>query len=433
MNSIRKFFKFDENKTNFKTEILAGLTTFMTMAYALGTVPNIMGGAGLDRGVILTSMIILTIGTTVAMAIFTNRPFVLAPGLGSVGIVAGMIANDGISPQHTSGIIFWSSIILVIISLIGLRDVVMKSIPPSLKFSISAGIGLFLALLGARNAGLIVGIEGRNALGLGNLSSPAVVLSLIGLVLILATKMLKVPGYLIISILVTTLIGIPMGVTQIPETFIMMPTSPAQQFMRIDILGALKVAYIPFILALFIPDFFSTFGTLIGLGGKAGYLDKDGNLPGMEKCFRIDAISSVAGGFFGIPCVNTYLESSAGIEAGGRTGVTSIVSCICFALTLLLTPFALMIPAAATAPALIIIGIEMLGAIKNVDFSDYTEYFPAFVCIAFTVYANNIANGICFALPIYLILKVAAGRIKEVPPAMYALVGVSLFYFYTLL
>ena len=433
MNWMEKRFHLSDYKTSIRTEILAGVTTFVTMAYVLGTVPNMLGGAGLDRGVILTSMILLIILTTIAMALVTNRPFALAPGLGSVGIVAGMMSNDGIPASVTAGVIFWSGIIFVLISYVGLRDAVVRAIPPSLKHAVSAGIGLFIALLGCKNAKLIVAVEGKNNLGWGELASPTVVLALIGFLLILVFKTLRVPGYMIIAILVTTLVGIPMGVTKLPETLLTMPSNPFGNFMNIDLLGALSFAYIPFLIALFVPDFFSTFGTAIGVGGKAGYLDKDGNLPGIDRVFKVDAVSTVVGSAFCMPCMTTYLESSAGVEAGGKTGLTAVSTAACFAFTLLLTPIALMIPSAATAPALIIIGVGMLSSLKNINFADYTESFPAFLCVAFTVFANNIANGICVALPVYLILKLASGRVREVPKVMYVLIAVCLLYFYTIL
>lgn len=429
---LEKRFQLNAFKTNIRTEILAGITTFVTMAYVLGTIPNMMGDAGLDRGVILTSMILLIIVTTVAMAFVTNRPFALAPGLGSVGIVVGMMANDGISPAITAGVIFWSGVIFVIISYVGLRDAVVKAIPASLKHAVSAGIGLFIALLGCKNAKLIVAVEGKNNLAWGDLASPVVILALIGFVLILVTKTLKVPGYMIVSILITTVIGIPMGITKLPETLFTAPGNPFGNFLHIDLLGSLSFAYIPFLIALFVPDFFSTFGTALGVGAKAGYLDKDGNLPGIDRVFKVDAISTVVGSAFGMPCMTTYLESSAGVEAGGKTGLTAVSTSVCFAFMLLLTPIALMIPSAATAPALIIIGVGMMSSLRNIHFDDFTESFPAFICVAFTIFANNIANGICVALPVYLILKLASGRVREVPKAMYALIAVCILYFWTI-
>lgn len=429
---LEKQFKLSEYRTNVKTELLAGLTTFVTMAYVLATVPSLLGNAGLDKHVMLTVMVLLIILTSCAMALYTNRPFALAPGLGSVGIVASMIANEGISAPVAAGVIFWSGVLFILISFLGLREAVVRVIPVSLKQAVSAGIGLFIALLGAKNCGLIVANADKNSLAFGDLKSPAVIVAVIGFVIMLIIKVLNVPGGMILAILLTTLIGIPFGVTKLPDSIFSLPANISEQFMRIDFLGALDFAYIPFLIALFVPDFFSTFGTVLGVGAKAGYLDKDGNLPGIDKCFKVDAIATSFGALFGMPSMTTYLESSAGVEAGGKTGLTVIFTSIFFALSLFLAPLALVIPSSATGPILIFIGINMLGAMRNIDFDDITEAFPAFVCVTFTLFANNIANGICVALPVYLIMKIASGKIRKISPVMYVLVAVCLLYFYTL-
>lgn len=429
---LEKQFHLKEYQTSARTEIIAGLTTFIAMAYVLATVPNMLGNAGLDKGAVLTLMILLIIGTSLAMAFVTNRPFALAPGLGSVSIVAGMMANDGVSPEHAAGVIFWSGIIFCVISFLGMREAVVKVIPKSLKAAVTAGVGLFIALLGAKQCGLVVANEAKSALGFGDLTSPTVILALIGFVLIMIAKVRKIPGGMILAILITTLIGIPMGITTVPESIVSLPLSPAPQLFRIDFLGSLKFAYIPFLIALFIPDFFSTFGTVLGVGGMAGYLDENGDLPGIDKCFRVDAVATVAGGLFGIPSMTTYFESSAGVEAGGRTGLTVVGTCIGFALSLFLAPLALMIPSAATAPALISIGVGMLNSMRQVNYSDYTEAFPAFLCIAFTLFGNNIANGICVAIPVYLLLKLISGKGKEINAVLIIVTAVCGLYFYTL-
>ena len=430
---LEKQFQLSSYRTNVKGEVLAGITTFVTMAYVLATVPNILGNAGLDKHVILTAMVLMIIITSCAMALYTNRPFVLAPGLGSVGIVASMISNEGIPPEIASGVIFWSGMLFVVISFLGLREAVVRVIPVSLKHAVSAGIGLFIALLGAKSCGLIVAVEAKNNLAFGDLTSPTVLVCMIGFVIMLIMKIRNVPGGMIITIVLTTLIGIPFGVTKLPESIFSMPAGLGEQFLKVDFLGALNFAYIPFLIALFVPDFFSTFGTVMGVGAKAGYLDKDGNLPGIDKCFQVDAVATSFGALFGIPSMTTYLESSAGVEAGGKTGLTAVFTSLCFAFALFLAPLALIIPSAATAPVLIFIGVNMLGGMKNIDYSDMTEYFPAFLCVTFTIFANNIANGICIALPTYLILKFASGKRKEISPVMYILVAVCLLYFYTLI
>lgn len=430
---FEKQFRLSEYQTDIKTECLAGLTTFVTMAYVLATIPNILAGAGMDKHVTLTSMVLLIILTSCAMALYTNRPFALAPGLGSVGIVASMVSNEGIPAPIASGVIFWSGILFILISFLGLREAVVRVIPVSLKHAVTAGIGLFIALLGAKGCGLIVANAAKNTLGFGDLTAAPVIVCAIGFAILLLMKVRNVPGGMILTILLTTLIGIPFGVTKLPEHMFSMPANIGPAFLNIDLLGALDFAYIPFLIALFVPDFFSTFGTVLGVGAKAGYLDKDGNLPGIDRCFQVDAIATSVGALFGIPTMTTYLESSAGVEAGGKTGLTVIFTSLFFAAALFLAPVALIIPSAATAPVLLYIGINMLSGMRNIDYSDMTECVPAFVCVTFTIFANNIANGICTALPVYLIMKLAAGKGRKISPVMYVLVAVCLLYFYTLI
>ena len=430
---LEKQFQLSSYGTNVKTELLAGLTTFVTMAYVLATVPSLLGNAGLDRNVMFTAMILLIILTTCAMAFYTNRPFALAPGLGSVGIVASMISNEGISAPVAAGVIFWSGVLFILISFLGLREAVVRTIPVSLKQAVSAGIGLFIALLGAKNCGLIVADADKNNLAFGDLASPSVIVAVIGFIILLVIRTRNVPGGMILAILITTVIGIPFGVTELPSSPFSLPAGIGSQFMNIDFIGALDFAYIPFLIALFIPDFFSTFGTVLGVGAKAGYLDEDGNLPGIDKCFKVDAIATSFGALFGMPSMTTYLESSAGVEAGGKTGLTVIFTSIFFALSLFLSPLALIIPSAATGPILIFIGINMLSSMSKIHYEDLTEAVPAFICIAFTIFANNIANGICAAIPAYFSMKIAAGKVKELSPVMYIMVAVCLLYFYTLI
>ena len=429
---LERRFQLSAYQTTVKQEMLAGITTFVTMAYVLATVPNMLGQAGLNRHVMLTAMVLLIVLTSCAMAFYTNRPFALAPGLGSVGVVASMISNEGISPEIAAGVIFWSGILFILISFLGLREAVVRVIPVSLKHAVSAGIGLFIALLGAKSCGLIVAAPEKNNLTFGDLTSPKVLVCLIGFVIMLVMKVKNVSGGMIITILLTTVAGVLAGVTELPERFVSMPAGLGEQFMRIDFLGALDFAYIPFLIALFVPDFFSAFGTVLGVGAKAGYLDKDGNLPGIDKCFQVDAVATSFGALFGMPSMTTYLESSAGVEAGGKTGLSVIFTSICFVFALFLAPIALIIPSAATAPVLIFIGVHMLSGMKQIDYSDITEYFPAFLCVTFTIFANNIANGICVALPAYVLLKYASGRRRELSPVMYILVAVCVLYFWTL-
>lgn len=435
-NILHKIFHLDEfPQTSIRTEVLAGISTFMTMAYVLGTVPNLITGEGsaINAAPYLTAMIFLIIITTMAMAIYTNRPFALAPGLGSVAIVAGLLKDKGINENVAAAIIIYSGIIFVIISFVGLREAVIKAIPKSLKQAVSAGIGLFIAILGARSCGLIAANAKRPALMFGDLKSPEVILAAIGFLLIIIFKAAAFKGDMILAIIITTIIGIPMGITKLPTQVFSLPANPFALGIKPDMLGALNFAYLPFIFALFIPDFFSTFGTVLGVGTKAGYLDKDGNLPGIDRCFKVDACATVLGGLFCMPSMTTYLESSAGVEEGGRTGLTVCFTSLCFAICLFLSPLALMIPSAATAPALIYVGINMLSSLRLIKFDDLTEAFPAFVCVAFTIFGNNIANGITVAIPTYVVMKLASGKHKELKPMIYVLLLLSGLYFYSIL
>lgn len=432
-NFLEKQFKLSENGTTVRRELIAGLTTFLTMAYILATIPRMLEPLGFGQASILTMMVLLVAATSIAMGLYTNRPFALAPGLGSVGIVASFVTNDGVDPSVAAGVVFWSGVLFVLISLLGLREAVVKAIPKSLKHAVSAGVGLFIALLGAKNVKLIVGNEAKNCLSFGDLTSPAVILTVIGFIIIMILKMRKVKGDLFIGIILTTLIGIPFGVTKLPGAIVAAPAGIGSMFLKVDVFAALKVAYIPILISLFVPDFFSTVGTVLGVGGEAGYLDENGDLPGIDRCFKVDALATCVGGLCGIPNITTYMESSAGVAAGGRTGLTVIFTSVCFLLSMFLSPLALMIPSAATSAALIYIGVHMLSNMRHIDYTDLAEYFPAFLCVTFTIFANNIANGICVAIPAYVILHIASGRAKKVSPAMYVMTLVCILYFVTII
>lgn len=430
---LEKQFKLSENGTTVRRELIAGLTTFLTMAYILATIPRMLEPLGFGQASILTMMVLLVAATSIGMGLYTNRPFALAPGLGSVGIVASFVTNDGVEPAVAAGVIFWSGVLFVLISFLGLRETVVRAIPKSLKHAVSAGVGLFIALLGAKNVKLIVGNEAKNNLAFGDLTSPAVIVTVIGFIIIMILKMRKVKGDLFIGIVLTTIIGIPFGITKLPSAVVAMPAGIGSMLLKVDALAALKVAYIPILISLFVPDFFSTVGTVLGVGGEAGYLDENGDLPGIDRCFKVDALATCAGGLCGIPNITTYMESSAGVAAGGRTGLTVVFTSICFLLAMFFSPLALMIPSAATSAALIYIGVHMLSNMRHIDYTDLAEYFPAFLCVTFTIFANNIANGICVAIPAYVILHIAGGQAKKVSPAMYIMTVVCVLYFATII
>ncbi|MCL4585827.1 NCS2 family permease [Fusobacterium nucleatum] len=431
--NLEKKFKFLDNGTNLKTELIAGLTTFATMSYVLATIPNILEGAGLNRASILTTLIIFIIICSVAMALYTNRPFALAPGLSSVAIIGTTLPQMNMPVEVAFGLVFLSGVIFVIISFVGIREIVVKAIPASVKISISAGIGLYISLIGLKMAGVIVANPKSNTLNLGDMTTAKSILFAIGFLLILVLEARKIKGSLILAILIVTIIGIPMGVTKVPTNLVNVPTGISDVSFKIDILGALKPEYFPWIFTFFVPDFFGTMGIILGIANRAGWLDKNGNMQDIDRCFKVDSLSTVAGSFFCMPVMTTYLESASGVEDGGRTGMTALATSFLFALTLLFTPIALMVPGVATAPVLTIIGFQMLSSMKSVNYNDKTESLPAFIAVAMTIFTFNIATGLSLSVLSYIILKVFSGKGKEVPKAMYGLALVLLYYLYTLI
>ena len=418
-------FRLQEHHSSVSTEILAGLTTFATMGYVLAVVPHMMGEAGVPQGAMLTGMVLMIFLTSMAMGLYTNRPFALAPGMGSVAIFSiTMVQLQNVPIGVASAIVFLSGVLFIIVTVLGIRKLIVMTIPRSIKISISAGVGIFLAVIGMRNAKLLAVNAKKVALSFGDLTQPVVIL------LVLTAR--RVRGAALISILAGTVIGIPMGLTQIPESIVRMPDSIAPIFFNFDLMGALDLQSLPFLFAFFLPDFFSSFGTAIGIGGKAGFLDENGDLPGLDKVFHVDSIAATVGSFFTIPVLITYLESGAGVEAGGRTGLTACTTATAFLLILAVTPLALMIPAAATAPVLIYVGVSMMAGMRNLDYTDIAEYIPAFLCIAFTAYTFNIANGISVAFIAFVLMKIAAGRMNELHKGHYLLALLLAYYFYAI-
>lgn len=426
-------FHLRELHTDIGTEVIAGLTIFATMGYVLAVVPRMMAEAGLPQGAVLTALVLMIFLTTVAMGLYTNRPFVLAPGMGSVAIFSiTLVQLQHVSIGIASVIVFLSGVLFILVTLLGVREAIILVIPRGIKISISAGVGMFLAVIGMRNAKLLAANSQKVALSFGDLTQPAVVLAVMTFVILLVLETRKVRGAALISIVAGTVLGIPLGLTHLPQSIFSVPDGIGPVFMQFDLFGALDVKYLPYLFVFFLPDFFSSFGTAIGIGGKAGFLDENGDLPHIDKVFQIDSIAATIGSFFTIPVLITYLESGAGVEAGGRTGLTGITTACAFLLILAVTPIALMIPAAATAPILIYVGVSMMSGMRNLDYNDICDYFPAFLCIAFTAFTFNIANGISVAFIAYVIMKLAAGRMMELNKGHYLLALLLAYYFYAM-
>src|SRR5699024_3790478 len=432
-NSIEQFFKLSNYDSNVRQEIIGGLTTFATMLYVFAVIPSMLEEAGIPQGPVTTALILMAGLTTVAMGLFTNRPFALAPGLGSVAFLSVTLAQaEGISWEIGMGMVFISGILFVLLTVLGLRRIVVNLMPQSIKLPIGAGIGLYIALIGFRNGNIVAADESSVALVLGDIGSPEAILTIIGFVVMSVLLALKVRGHLLIGIAITTIVGIPMGITELPNSFFSMPESMSPIIMELDIKSARKLAYFPFILAFFVPDFFSSLGTMLGVAEKGNMLDKSGNLPNIDRPFLVDAGRTVVGSFLSLPVITTYVESASGVESGGRTGLTSVTTGSMFLLMLLITPLIILVPTEATGPALILVGTSMLSAVKNINFDDTTESLPAILTIVFTIFTFNFGNGIAAGIITYVFIKALSGRYKDIHPGLYVLVIPLIIYFITL-
>ena len=427
-------FRLTERGTTTRIEIIAGITTFLAASYLLVVIPSILSGAGIDRAAATTTTILLFVGSTILMALYANLPFVVGPGIGGSVIVAVNLAQtEHVSWQIGLGVAFWSGIAFVILTLSGLRNVVTRMVPVQIKLSLSASIGLFIAVLGFRNAGLVLANVRTNALMLGNFTTPGALTALTGLGIAVVLHARKVPGSILFAILGATAIGLPLGVTKLPASFISLPHDIAPVTFKLDLLGALSPVLFPYLFAFFAAEFFSTMGTTLAVGGKAGLLDENGNMADINKPFVVDSIAASIGPLLGIPALTALIESAAGAEAGGRTGLTALTAAGCFLLALLLVPVALMVPVQATAPALILIGLSMFSGIKKVDLEDFTEGLPAVLTVLLTLLSNSFGTGIAGGLLCYVLVKVLAGEAKHVSIGMYILALPLAYYFWTVI
>lgn len=425
---MENFFKLKEHNTDVKTEILAGITTFMTMAYILVVNPDILSAAGMDKGGVFTATALSAAIATFAMALYAKLPFALAPGMGLNAFFAFTVAGQmGKSWQFALTAVLIEGIIFILLSAVKAREAIFNAIPMNLKNAVSVGIGLFIAFIGLTSAGIIVQGDGV-LVGLGNLKDPACILAIIGLIITGILLVKKVRGALLIGILITTVIGIPMGVTVLPEGFsgigslVSLPPSVSDiafKFVGWDEIFSLEMLVVVFTF-LFV-DIFDTVGTLVGVASKADMLDEKGQLPKVSQALLSDAIGTVAGACLGTSTVTTYVESASGVAEGGRTGLTAFTTAVMFVLALFFAPIFTMVPSAATAPVLVIVGLFMMSPILKIDLEDYTEAIPAFLTIIMMPFAYSIAEGIVFGMVSYVVLKFLAGKRKDISPVMYIL------------
>ena len=427
---LQRFFSLKEHQTSVPQEFVAGLTTFAAMAYILAVNPSILSTTGMDKGALITATALASAVMTAVMALATNYPIALAPGMGLNAFFAFTLCGaKGIPWQAALGLVFYSGLIFLTLSVSGLRQRLIAAIPIELKLAITAGIGFFIAFIGFKNGGVIVA-NPATFVGLGDLSKPGPLLVIAGIIATAILVARKVPGAIILVIAALTIIGlfIPAAdgkgmITPIPSGFVNLPASLAPTFLKLD-LGYFWANFwfaVPIVLSILFVDVFDNMGTLIGVSKRAGLLDKDGNLPKIGRAFMADAAAAMFGSTLGTSTVTSYIESAAGVEAGGRTGLTVIATAICFLLALFLTPLILIIPAVATSPALVIVGAFMMQGLAELDLKDFEKTVPAFVTILTMPLAFSISEGIAFGLLTYVGLKAGTGKFKEINLVTYVL------------
>ena len=411
---MEKFFKLKENGTNIKTEIIAGFTTFMTMAYILAVNPDILGATGMDKGAVFTATVISSLIATLVMALLANLPFALAPGMGLNAFFAyTVVIGMGQSWQTALTAVLIEGIIFIILTAFNVREAIVNSIPLNMKRAISVGIGLFIAFIGLQNSQIIVNND-ATLIGLGNITSGNGLLAIIGIIIISILLSYNVRGAILLGILITSIIGIPMGITKLSPYGSFMPPSLEPIAFKFDFINILSPNMIIVIFTFLFVDIFDTVGTLVGVCTKANMLTKDGEVPRCKQALFADSIGTVAGACLGTSTVTTFVESASGVAEGGKTGLTSLVFSVLMFISLFLSNIFLSIPSAATAPALIIVGLFMMTPILEINFEDSTESIPAFICIIFMPFAYSIAEGITFGVLSFTLLKLVSGKIKEI-------------------
>ncbi|QIA06675.1 NCS2 family permease [Draconibacterium halophilum] len=416
---LEKFFKLKENNTSVKTEIVAGITTFMTMAYILAVNPDILSATGMDKNALFTATALSAFVATLVMALVARLPFALAPGMGLNAFFAfTVVLGMGHSWQFALTAVFLEGIIFILLTAFNIRELIVNAIPLPLKHAVSAGIGLFIAFIGLQNSGIIVNND-ATLVGLGDIGSAAVLVAIGGVVLTAVLLALKVKGALLIGIFAATIAGLPFGVTVMPEgTLVDTPPSLAPIFWKFEFSQIFTFDMMIVLFTFLFVDMFDTVGTLVGVSSKAGMLDKEGRVPRVKQALFADSIGTFFGAIFGTSTVTTYVESASGVAEGGKTGLTSLSTAALFLVALFFAPIFTMVPAAATAPALILVGFFMMSPILNIDFDNYTESIPAFITIIVMPLTYSIAEGIVFGMLSFVFLKVLTGKYKDVSVVM---------------
>ena len=421
--SFLKIFGFDPAKHSVKTEIVAGLTTFLTMAYILSLNPDIFSAlesAGMPKGAVFTATALASVVGTLIMAIYAKKPYALAPGLGlNAFFVYTVCLTLGYSWQFALTAVLIEGIIFIILTVTNIREAIINAIPASMKNAVSVGIGLFIAFIGLNNAGIIID-DGGTIIALGDITSGTALLAIVGLIITSVMLIMKVPGAMLIGILLTAIIGVPFGITKF-NGLVDVPPSISDIALKFEWDKILSLDMIAIVFTFLFVDMFDTIGTVIGVSKKAGMVNPDGSIPGVKKVLMADAIATVFGAAVGTSTTTTYVESASGVASGGRTGLTAFTTAICFAVSLLFAPLFTVIPSAATAPALILVGVMMMAPVREIDFDDFTEAIPAYITMIMMPLAYSISDGIMLGVISYVLLNALGGKTRKISGLMWAL------------
>ena len=419
-------FRLSERNSSVKNEIMAGLTTFMTMSYILAVNPGMLADAGMDKGGVFTATIVASIIAMLVMGLYANLPFALAPGMGlNAFFVYTVVLGMGHSWQYALTAVFIEGVLFILMSLFNVREAIFNAIPMSLKKAVSVGICLFIALIGLSSAGVIVQGEGT-LVSLGNLLTPGAAVTFVGIIVMAILMAKKVRGALLYGILISTVFALILGVTHAPEAWFQLPPSLAPVAFKLEWKNIFTWEMFSIMFTFLFVDLFDTVGTLVGVASKANLLDEKGELPAAGPALFADAIGTTVGALLGTSTVTTFVESASGVTEGGRTGLTSLSVAFFFFSSLFLFPIFAIIPSQATAPALVMVGLFMMSPIKDIPLDDFSESVPAFLTIVMMPFAYSIAEGIAFGMMSYVIIKVLSGKAKDVSPLMYILALVFL-------
>lgn len=425
---LKKLFGFNPIEHNVRTEVMAGITTFLTMAYILAVNPNILGETGMDKGALFTTTVLMAALPTIFMALYAKLPLALAPGMGLNAFFAYTVcAVMGYTWQFALTAVFLEGLVFLLLTVTNLREKIVDVIPNTLKNAIGAGIGLYIAFIGLKSAGVIVD-NPATLVSLGKLSTSNAILALIGIVITSVLLIKNVKGALLWGILITTLIGIPLGETKIDKVF-SIPPSVDPIFLKFEWSHVFTKDMAVIVFTFLFVDLFDCIGTVIGVANRANMVKADGKIPRLKEIFMVDSLSTAAGAAMGTSTVAVYVESAAGVNEGGRTGLTSMVTGACFLLALFFAPLFLAIPLAATTPVLVLVGLMMMGSVLKIDFSDYSESIPAFVCVLLMPLTYSISEGVVLGHMCYVVINMLSGNHKKVTMGMYILAAFFLLRF----